>query len=176
MANEVVETANNAVEVVNEKPAFVLSNAGDRIIKISIKCRKMKTLDGKKEFNSVKGLKHLTVIDEDGVDIGKHNRWLDLHFTQDAFKVAKQDTRNFDDIMDLKTGFLYVIAKYIDSPKRYEVKEDEEPGLLKYPQIWIKGGIGGFEAMVAEQDECANVLEARDAAVEEPEEIEMKVE
>ena len=40
MANEVVETANNAVEVVNEKPAFVLSNAGDRIIKISIKCRK----------------------------------------------------------------------------------------------------------------------------------------
>ena len=68
MANEVVvETANTAVEVVNEKPAFVLSNAGDRIIKISIKCRKMKTLDGKKEFNSVKGLKHLTVIDEDGV-------------------------------------------------------------------------------------------------------------
>ena len=37
MANEVVETANNAVEVVNEKPAFVLSNAGDRIIKISIR-------------------------------------------------------------------------------------------------------------------------------------------
>ena len=176
MANEVVETAKNAVEVVNEKPAFVLSNAGDRIIKISIKCRKMKTLDGKKEFNSVKGLKHLTVIDEDGVDIGKHNRWLDLHFTQDAFKVAKQETRNFDDIMDLKTGFLYVIAKYIDSPKRYEVKEDEETGALKYPQIWIKGGIVGFEAMVAEQDEFDYVPEARDAVVEEPKEVEMKVE
>lgn len=176
MANEVIETANNAVEVVNEKPAFVLSNAGDRIIKISIKCRKMKTLDGKKEFNSIKGLKHLTVIDEDGVDTGKHNRWLDLHFTKDAFKVAKQDTRNFDDIMDLKTGFLYVIAKYIDSPKRYEVKEDEETGVLKYPQIWIKGGIVGFEAMVAEQDEFDYVPEAKEAEIEEPKEVEMKVE
>lgn len=177
MANDVVvETANTAVEVVNEKPAFVLSNAGDRIIKISIKCRKMKTLDGKKEFNSIKGLKHLTVIDEDGVDIGKHNRWLDLHFTQDAFKVAKQDTRNFDDILDLKTGFLYVIAKYIDSPKRYEVKEDEETGVLKYPQIWIKGGIVGFEAMVAEQDEFDYVPEVKEAEIEEPKEVEMKVE
>ena len=41
-------------------------------------------------------------------------------------------------------------AKYIDSPKRYEVKEDEETGALKYSQIWIKGGIVGFEPMVAD--------------------------
>ena len=78
--------------------------------------------------------------------------------------------------MDLRTGFLYVIAKYIDSPKRYEVKEDEETGVLKYPQIWIKGGIVGFEAMVAEQDEFDYVPEVKEAEIEEPKEVEMKVE
>ena len=35
MANEVIETVNNAVEVVNEKPAFVLSNAGGKSLTAS---------------------------------------------------------------------------------------------------------------------------------------------
>lgn len=152
MTNEIAKN-NQAVEIIEDKKPVFDDKAGDKIIRIAIKCRKMKTLDGKKEFNSIKGMKHLRVYDEDGVDIGKKNRWLDLKFTMDAFKVDKQETRNFDDVMDLTTGFLYVKAKYIDSPRTYRVKEDAETGELKYPEIWIKGGIAFFEPLVAEQDE-----------------------
>lgn len=166
MTNEITKNENVAVEVVNEKPAFDFVTAGEKVIRISIKCKIEKRLDNGKPFNSIKGLKHLTVIDEDGVDIGKHNRWLDLHFRQDAFKVDKQESRNFDDLMDLKTGFLYVIAKYIDSPKKYVIKEDEETGELKYPEIWIRGGIVGFEPLVAEQDEFDYVPEAKAQSIE----------
>lgn len=154
MANEIQNT-NEVVEVVDTKevkPAFN-DKAGEKIIRISIKCRKMKTKDGKKDFNSIKGLKHLRVYDDEGVDIGKHNRWLDVHFTQDAFSVDKQPTRNFDNLMDLTTGFLYVKAKFIDSPRTYRITEDKDTGELKYPEIWIRGGIAFFEPLVAEQDE-----------------------
>lgn len=177
MANEIQNTNENvAVEVVNEKPAFDFVTAGEKVIRISIKCKIEKRLDNGKPFNSIKGLKHLTVIDDDGVDIGKHNRWLDLRFTQDAFKVDKQETRNFDDPMDLKTGFLYVIAKYIDSPKKYVIKENEETGELKYPAIWIRGGIVGFEPLVAEQDEFDYVPEAKAQSIEaKTETVEMDV-
>lgn len=152
MANEILQQTNEAVVIEDAKPLFN-GDAGEKVIRISIKCRLMKTLDGKKTFNSIKGLKHLVVFDEDGVNIGKHNRWLDLHFTQDALTIDKQETRNFDNLLELKTGFLYVKAKYIDSPRTYRITEDAETGEVKYPQIWVKGGIVGFEPLVAEQDE-----------------------
>lgn len=182
MANEIQNTQNEVVEVVESKevkPAFN-DKAGEKIIRISIKCRKMKTRDGKKEFNSIKGLKHLPVFDDEGVNIGKHNRWLDVHFTQDALKTDKQETRNFDDINDLKTGFLYVKAKFIDSPRTYRITEDKETGELKYPEIWIKGGIAFFEPLVAEQDEFDYVepesKNAIDAENYEPVEMDVKAE
>ena len=180
MTNEIAKQTNQAVEIINDgKPVFN-GDAGEKIIRISIKCRMMKTLDGKKEFNSIKGLKHLRCYDEDGVDIGKHNRWLDLHFRQDALKVDKQETRNFDDINDLKTGFLYVKAKYIDSPRAYRVLEDEKTGELKFPEIWIRGGVVGFEPLVAEQDEFDYVepesKNAIDASASEPVEMNVKAE
>ena len=153
MTNEIAKQTNQEVEIINEVNPVFNDKAGDKIIRISIKCRKMKTLDGKNEFNSIKGLKHLRVYDDEGVDIGKHNRWLDVHFTQDAFSVDKQPTRNFDNLMDLTTGFLYVKAKFIDSPRTYRITEDKDTGELKYPEIWIKGGIAFFEPLVAEQDE-----------------------
>lgn len=177
MANEI--QTNEVTEVVDTKEVKPVFNdkAGDKIIRISIKCRKMKTKDGKKDFNSIKGLKHLQVFDDEGVNIGKHNRWLDVHFTQDAFKVDKQESRNFDDVMDLTTGFLYVKAKYIDSPRTYRITEDAETGELKYPQIWIKGGIAYFEPLVAEQDEFDYVEPEQAKAIEvatEPVEMDVK--
>lgn len=177
MTNEIAKQTNNVV-LEDAKPLFN-GDAGNKVIRISIKCRLMKTKDGKKTFNSIKSLKHLRCYDEDGVDIGKHNRWLDLHFTQDALKVDKQESRNFDDINDLKTGFLYVIAKYIDSPKNYRVSVDDETGEVKYPQIWVKGGIVGFEPLVAEQDEFDYVEPEQAKAIEcdaEPVEMNVKTE
>lgn len=178
MANEILQQTNNVAVVEDAKPLFN-GDAGEKVIRISIKCRMMKTLDGKTDFNSIKGLKHLRVIDDDGVDIGKHNRWLDLHFRQDALKVDKQETRNFDDINDLKTGYLYVKAKYIDSPKTYRTKVDEETGEVKYPEIWIRGGVVGFEPLVAEQDEFDYVEPESAKAIEaqtEPIEMDVKAE
>lgn len=180
MANEIQNT-NEVVEVVETKevkPPFN-DKAGEKIIRISIKCRKMKTKDGKKDFNSIKGLKHLRVYDDEGVDIGKHNRWLDVHFTQDAFSVDKQPTRNFDNLMDLTTGFLYVKAKFIDSPRTYRITEDKDTGELKYPEIWIRGGIAFFEPLVAEQDEFDYVEPEVAKAIEvatEPVEMNVKTE
>ena len=178
MANEILQQNNNVV-VEDAKPMFN-GDAGEKVIRISIKCRLMKTKDGKKTFNSIKGLKHLRCFDEDGIDIGKHNRWLDLHFTQDALKTDKQETRNFEDINDLKTGFLYVKAKFIDSPKTYRTKVDDETGEVQYPQIWVKGGIVGFEPLVAEQDEFDYVEPSSAKAIEcettEPVEMDVKTE
>lgn len=178
MANEIQNT-NEVVEVVETKEVKPVFNdkAGEKIIRISIKCRKMKTKDGKKDFNSIKGLKHLQVFDDEGVNIGKHNRWLDVHFTQDAFSVDKQPTRNFDNLMDLTTGFLYVKAKFIDSPRTYRITEDKDTGELKYPEIWIRGGIAFFEPLVAEQDEFDYVEPEVAKAIEvatEPVEMDVK--
>lgn len=178
MANEILQQTNNVSVVEDAKPLFN-GDAGEKVIRISIKCRLMKTKDGKKTFNSIKGLKHLRVIDDEGVDIGKHNRWLDLHFTQDALKTDKQETRNFEDINDLKTGYLYVKAKFIDSPKTYRTKVDDETGEVQYPQIWVKGGIVGFEPLVAEQDEFDYVEPESVKAIEvatEPVEMDVKAE
>lgn len=173
MANElnVVETA--SVEVVETEKAVTPNynkNLGDKVIKISIKCMTKEGINPKSgqkvKFNAIKGLKHLPVIDEDGVNIGKHNRWLDMHFTMDAFKTEKNKECEISDASDLKTGFLYVKAKFIDSPRVYKVKEDEETGEVKYPQIWIKGGIMGFEPYVSDQDEFDYVEPVKDAEIE----------
>lgn len=148
MANELV----NATGEVVEAKSFN-KNLGNRVIQISIKCRKIKKADGKGTFNSVKGLKYLTVIDEEGVNIGKHNRWLDVHFKRDAFKNIPSECE-VTSPEDLKTGFLYVKASAVQSPRTYVVKEDEETGELKYPCIWIQeNGIVGFEPYVSSQDE-----------------------
>lgn len=149
MANEIIQATSDVATV---EPKKYNKNVGNKVIAISIKCRRIKDASKKLDFNSVKGLKYLTVISEEGVNEGKKNRWLDMHFTKDAFKnvPAECDVHSAD---DLTTGFLYVQAKYIQSPRTYQVKEDEETGEMIYPQIWIKGGIIGFEAYVSDQDE-----------------------
>ena len=127
-----------SVEVVS-----VVSN----IIKITIKCKKIKL--EKNSFNSVKALMYLPVYDKDGNYLGKYNRWIDMHFTKDAFKTAPEGISSVD---DLSTGTLYVEASSIQAPNVYRVKEDENTGELSYPTIWIKGGIKQFEKYVVSQD------------------------
>ena len=127
-----------SVEVVS-----VVSN----IIKITIKCKKIKL--EKNSFNSVKALMYLPVYDNDGNYLGKYNRWIDMHFTKDAFKTAPEGISSVD---DLSTGTLYVEASSIQAPNVYRVKEDENTGELSYPTIWIKGGIKQFEKYVVSQD------------------------
>ena len=126
-----------SVEVVS-----VVSN----LIKITIKSKKIKL--EKNSFNSIKALMYLPVYDNDGNYLGKYNRWIDVHFTKDAFKTAPEGIASID---DLSTGTLYVEASYIQAPSVYRVKEDENTGELSYPTIWIKGGINQFEKYVVSQ-------------------------
>lgn len=149
MANDVVSIDNNAA-VVMESPNYN-KKTGDKVLTLTIKCRPVKT--DETEFNSVSVLKYLPVI-KDGKNIGKRNMWISLHFTKDAFKGVPNEceVHTPDDLM---SGFLYVKAKAVQSPKVYEVKEDEKTGELVFPEAWIKkpNCIVGFEPYVSEQEE-----------------------
>lgn len=142
-----VETAN----VVAVKRNYN-KDLGEKVLQISIKVKTCKTKGDKPHsFKSIKGLKNIPVINEDGLNEGRKNRWLDMHFTKDAFK-DKAEECNISNPDDLSTGFLYVKAKYVQSPSTYKLTEDEDGNNI-YPTIWIKGGIVGFEAYVSDQDE-----------------------
>ena len=138
-----IEIVNQNAEVVEAKPNYN-KKTGDVVIPMSIKCKKVKT--DKNTFNAVSGLMYLEVI-KDGVNLGLKNRWLNVHFTKEAFKTVDEacDVKSVD---DLSTGTLYVKAKNIQAPSRYEVKVDDETGELIYPEIWVRGGIMGFEPYV----------------------------
>lgn len=177
MANELVLQKADGTQVVLEAKDLNKNNS-NRVIRIQIKCRKIKK-DGN-SFNSVKGLKHIPVI-EDGVNLGKKNRWLDVHFMRKAF------TKDCDIASpeDLTTGFLYCKASLVQSPRTYMVKEDEETGELVYPTIWLKdGAVVGFEPYVSSQDEFeyheddaveAEVVEAEPVEEEPEDEEEVKM-
>ena len=146
MENQIVETK-NTVEIVEDR-AIYNKNVGEKIYAISIKCKKVKT--DKVNFNAVSGLMYLPVI-KDGVDTGEANRWLNVHFTKDAFKNMPEECK-ISSIEDLTTGTLYVKAGKIQAPSRYELTVNEETGEVEYPQIWIRGGIVGFEPYVVDED------------------------
>lgn len=165
MANEIINSSNNnAVEVIDEVKPNYNRNLGDKVIPLSIKCTKRINAKTKKPFIGVKVYKFIEVINDEGVSEGKKNRWLDLHFITDAFKTDKGEGCCVSDINDLTTGILYVKAKYIQSPRKYIVKEatddegnviynDDGSAKLQYPEVWIKGGIMGFEAWVEDEDD-----------------------
>lgn len=158
MANEIQTVETGVIVDAPVKPNYN-KNLGEKIIKISIKVRKAKAGNGN-IFKSVKGLKYVEVI-TDGKSEGKKNRWLDVHFKKKAF-TTECCVHQAD---DLTTGFLYVKAKCIQSPRKYEViEETDENGnivydakgeaKLVYPSIWIlDDGVVGFEAYVSDQDE-----------------------
>ena len=141
MANEIITKNNMDVKVLNQ------SN-DEEIIGLQIKCKRIKDDTKKINFISVKGMLYLPVYElpkKDGEDLifrGYHNRWIDVHFTMDAFnnvpegcKVHKPD--------DLKTGMLYLEIGSIQVPSKYVITKDEDDNDV-YPQIWIRGGICGL--------------------------------
>lgn len=136
---------NNQYNVVNYEE--INKDGNNDILAITIKCKKMETKDGKKKFLSIKGMMYLRCfknVDGKSVDTGFKNRWLDLHFTQDAFKTDCYEGLVIHDSNDLSTGVIYVNANYVDAPSVYKVTKDDK-GKDVYPQIWIRGGIVGFQ-------------------------------
>lgn len=147
--NNLVAKSNEVVELT---PDMCNRNLGKGTIAISIRCKRIKDANKKLDFNSVKGYKRVQVINDDSVNEGIKGRWIDVHFTKDAFKSVPQEC-GVHSADDLTTGVLYVQALFIQSPRVYKVTEDDETGELKYPQIWIKGGIIGFEPLVDTQED-----------------------
>ena len=175
MANEIKTVDAGVIVDASVKPNYN-KNLGDKIIKISIKVRKAKAGSGN-VFKSVKGLKYVEVI-TDGKSEGKKNRWLDVHFMKKAFT----NECCVHSVDELTTGFLYVKAKCVQSPRKYEIVEetDEDGNIvyesngeakLVYQSIWIRDdGIVGFEAYVSDQDEFdyhEPVIEASSVKVDE---------
>ena len=161
MANEIVKTRStkSAIVVVPEfKQGETVTTIADEPRRIKISVRNGKKKDGS-TFKIVKGFVKLECFDEDGNSEGVKVRKLDVHFTKVAFKGAM----NVHSPEELKSGYLYVRAKGLQLPPRYQVtiKQDEngndmfdEEGraILKYPEIWIKSDIIGLEEFVTSQD------------------------
>ena len=122
--------------------------SGDDILAIAIRVKNLTTKDGKKKFKGIKAMMYLKVyktkIDGTYEDMGFKNYWLDLGFTQDAFKTEMYEGCLVKDVNDLSTGTLYVNSNYVDAPSSYKVTKDEDDNDL-YPKIWVRGGIIGFE-------------------------------
>ena len=136
---------NNQYLVVNYEDVNKDSNSD--VLGLQVKAKTLTTKDGKKKFQSVKVMMNIrTFVNKDGkvIDKGYTNRWIDLHFTQDAFKTDCYEGCILKDIKDIKTGMLYVKADYVDAPNVYKVTKDEE-GKDIYPSVWIKGGLIGFQ-------------------------------
>ena len=140
-----------------EKDATVTTIADEpRRIKISVR-------NGKKKaggtFKKVTGYVKLECYDIDGNFEGVKVRKLDVHFRKKAFTGAM----NVHSPEELKSGYLYVRAKGLQLPNRYQVsiKQDEDGNdlyneegyaILKYPIIWIQSDIIGLEEFVTSQE------------------------
>lgn len=154
-------------------------NYGDLIVKISIYVETRKKKDGTSyPYISAKGKYNII---ENGEIKDKSMKWVDLHFTKEAFKKDCSDLLQVHTPDDLSTGWLFVKAKYVQKGKNYEVKEaywlndkhekltseplDEngnelEPAFSKngkrlnvYPNMWIKGGVIAFQPKVVSQED-----------------------
>lgn len=149
--------------IIREDGSFDVSslnkNIENQYIAMGIKVSKVKASKGN-IFKSVKGYMCLDCYNVDGDYEGEFSRWIDVHFTRDAFKNTQCEIKSID---DLQSGTLYVLAKYLQAPSVYKpeyLKDDEGNEVLttdgerviKYPQIWVKGGIVGFIPYAPSQD------------------------
>ena len=123
-------------------------NDANDILAITIKVKNLTSNDGKKKFKGLKALMYLrvfkTLLDGSYQDKGFKNYWLDLGFTQDAFKTDCYEGCLVKDVNDLSTGVLYVNANYVDAPSVYKVTKDKD-GNDVYPKVWVRGGVVGFQ-------------------------------
>jgi hypothetical protein len=159
--NEKNLVVSNENVVVDAKPNYN-KNSGESVIKLQIRTKVQRT--EKNSFNTVKVLMHLPVF-MDGVYEGIKNRWVDVKFKKDAFKFVSGDC-NVHSVDDLTTGFLYVKAKSINAPLKYEIKVDDESGELIYPTVWIRGSIVGFEPYCVSQSQFDYVAPVTDVEIE----------
>jgi len=149
--------------IIREDGSFDVSSLNKTIenqyIAMGIKVSKVKVSNGN-TFKSVKAYMLLDCYNVDGDYEGEFLRWIDVHFTRDAFKNTQCEIKAID---DLQSGTLYVLAKNLQAPTTYRPKyEKDKDGndvldadgerKIKYPQIWIKGGIVGFIPYAPSQD------------------------
>lgn len=155
MTNELVKNENVSVEVVDNTSVIDYNVKKElNIVGLTIKCKKIK-LQGKPDFNSVKGMLYLPVYDKEGVFKGHHNRWIDVHFKQDAFTNNKGEGLEITSPQQLTTGTLWVRLKGVQTPSKYQVTEGQnEDGTTKdvYPQIWIKSDVVGFTPYTPDEE------------------------
>lgn len=176
MANEIIKVRSNERGNITlpdfEKKEEVVSIADEpRRLKISVSKKKNKSTGN--VFNAVSGYAKLEVFDDEGNSLGIKVKKMNVHFRKDAFKGAI----NVHNVDELKSGYLYVKAKGIQIPPRYQITEakddkgnikyDEDGNaLLKYPEIWIQSDIIGLEEFVTSQsaldvDDESNVVDAK---------------
>lgn len=132
----------------------------NQYIAMAIKCKNVKASKGN-IFKSVKGYMVLDTYDIEGNYLGEFAKWIDVHFTKDAFDgCMASDIKRID---DLSMGTLYVLSKYLQAPSIYrphykkdkdnnDVYDENGNQVIEYPQIWIKGGIVGFIPYTPSQD------------------------
>lgn len=149
--------------IIREDGSFDVSSLNKTIenqyIAMGIRVSKVKASKGN-VFKSVKAYMCLDCYSVDGDYEGEFSRWIDVHFTRDAFKNTQCDIKAID---DLQTGTLYVLSKNLQAPSSYrpeyekdkdgnEVLDSDGERKIKYPQIWVKGGIIGFIPYAPSQD------------------------
>ena len=149
-----------------------------RRLKISVSTKTNKATQNK--FKAVKGYVKLPCYDEEGAFIGVKVKKVSVHFKKKAFDKAE----NVKSIDDLKSGYLWVVAKDLQSPSRWQatIKKDKDgnemydandEAIMEYPTIWISdNGIIGLQEFVASQDalnvdEESNVVDAEEVKDEE---------
>lgn len=125
-------------------------------------------------FKKVTGYVKLECFDEDGNSLGVKVKGLSVHFKKKAFTKSA----NVTSPEDLKPGYLYVVAKALQIPSRWqpsikkdsdgnEMYDDEGNAIMQYPVIWIDDeGVIGLEEFVTSQDalnvdEDSNVVDAK---------------
>ena len=125
-------------------------------------------------FKKVTGYVKLECFDEDGNSLGIKVKGLSVHFKKKAFTKSA----NVTSPEDLKPGYLYVVAKALQIPSRWqpsikkdsdgnEMYDDEGNAIMQYPVIWIDDeGVIGLEEFVTSQDalnvdEDSNVVDAK---------------
>lgn len=161
---------NNGYQVVNYEEVNRTGN--EDIIQLQVKVETHNKKQGGK-FKVAKVLMYLRCFKskDDGsyVDLGFKHRWIDLKFRNEpnAFTNDCYEGCIIKSLSDLASGLLYVNANYIDKPSSFKViKEKNDKGELvdKYPEVWIRGGLIGFQKYKPTQDEFSyhpsNIVEA----------------
>ena len=175
MANEIIltrSTKSGGIQLPEFKKEDSKSIALEpRRLKISVRNAKNKTTGN--VFKKVTGYVKLEVFDDEGNSQGVKVKGISVHFKKKAFTKSA----NVGSPEELKSGYLYVVAKGLQIPPYYKVtiKKDEDgnemyndndEAILVYPKIWIDNdSVLGLEEFVTSQDALNVDEEANDKKV-----------